>query len=354
MMTNLEINKRKQKYLGECLIEAGLITPSQLETALKEQNSSGRHLQEILTKHGWIKQQTIEYFLEKIVLPEQLTANKKQLDQNKNSIEQISHAEWGGSDSAQPLTVSLRKFAINLSPKNTLRVLFLVILSLCLVSLAGQFSVYFLPEFPLRGFFAAIFYIDYEQNIPAVYSASALLFCSVLLLIIAHAKKVAGELFVRHWTALSIIFLYLSGDEFMSLHERLIDPLRKTLNTSGFLYYAWVIPGAIFILICLLAFLSFLAALPAKTRYVFLIAGTIFVFGAIGTELVGGYYAELHGQQNIIYVIITTIEEFLEMLGIAVFIYALLSYISTYMKGMALRINIINDNKQRQNAELLT
>ena len=35
-MTNLEISKRKEKYLVECLIEAGLITPSQLETALKE------------------------------------------------------------------------------------------------------------------------------------------------------------------------------------------------------------------------------------------------------------------------------------------------------------------------------
>ncbi|MBD0266160.1 MAG: hypothetical protein ICV78_26610 [Tolypothrix sp. Co-bin9] len=45
MMTNLEISKPKQKHLEECLIEAGLITPSQLETALKEQNSSGRHLQ---------------------------------------------------------------------------------------------------------------------------------------------------------------------------------------------------------------------------------------------------------------------------------------------------------------------
>jgi hypothetical protein len=47
MMTNLETSKGKQKYLGECLIEAGLITPSQLETALKEQNSSDRHLQEL-------------------------------------------------------------------------------------------------------------------------------------------------------------------------------------------------------------------------------------------------------------------------------------------------------------------
>ncbi len=47
-------------------------------------------------------------------------------------------------------------------------------------------------------------------------------------------------------------------------------------------------------------------------------------------------------------VVMTTVEEFLEMLGIVVFIYALLSYISSYMKDMDLRVRIIDDRKQRQ------
>ncbi|GAX41272.1 hypothetical protein NIES4075_22410 [Tolypothrix sp. NIES-4075] len=243
MMTNLEISKRKQKYLEESLIEAGLITPSQLETALQEQNSSGRHLQEILTKHGWIELQTIKYFLEKVALPEQSAPNQKKLEQNNNSIEQTSHREQ-----------LLPKFAVNLSPKSTLQFLFLVILCLCIASLTGQFCIYFLPDFPGREILAGIFNVDFEQNIPSVYSAAALLFCSFLLFIIAYAKKVAGEPRQMQWRALSIIFLYLSGDEFMSLHEKFMDPVHNTLKTSGIFHFAWVIPGAIFVVICLLAF----------------------------------------------------------------------------------------------------
>ena len=68
-------------------------------------------------------------------------------------------------------------------------------------------------------------------------------------------------------------------------------------------------------------------------------------------KLVGGYYADLyalHSQQlNMTYAIITTIEELLEMLAIVVFIYALLSYISFYMKGVSLQVNIIKDRKHR-------
>jgi hypothetical protein len=338
MMTNLEISKRKQKHLGECLIEAGLITPSQLETALKEQNSSGRHLQEILTKHRWIELQTIKYFLEKVASPEQSAPNKKQLEQNNNSIEQTSHTEQ-----------LLPKFAVNLSPKSTLQFLFLVILGLCIASLTGQFCIYFLPDFPCREILAGMFNVDLEQNIPSIYSGGALLFCSILLFIIAHALKVANEPRQMQWRALSILFLYLSGDEFMSLHEKFMDPVRNTLKTSGIFHFAWVIPGAIFVVICLLAFFRFILALPPKTRHLFIIAGTIFVSGALGMEMVDGYYASLYGEKNYIYVVLTTIEEFFEMVGIAVFIYALLSYISTHMKGFALKINIIN-NKQHQSA----
>ncbi len=44
-MTNFDISQRKQKCLGQYLVEAGLITSEQLETALNEQNSSGRLLE---------------------------------------------------------------------------------------------------------------------------------------------------------------------------------------------------------------------------------------------------------------------------------------------------------------------
>ncbi|NER04565.1 MAG: hypothetical protein F6K17_19105, partial [Okeania sp. SIO3C4] len=50
------------------------------------------------------------------------------------------------------------------------------------------------------------------------------------------------------------------------------------------------------------------------------------VGGGIGMEMIGGYYAYLYDTKNFFYEILVTIEEFLEMLGVVVFIYALLCY----------------------------
>ena len=227
---------------------------------------------------------------------------------------------------------------ITLSPRQITRFLLFIVLGLVLASLAGQFSKYYLNHATLLGLIPR-FNVDAENNIPTWYSSFALLFCSALLAIIASAKRLKGDRFTRHWIALSVIFLYLSLDEVASIHELLIEPLRSLLDASGFLYFTWVIPGAIFVVICLLLFLQFLRSLPAKTRRLFLLAGTIFVTGALGVELVGGYYAESSSQNNMTYAMITTIEESLEMVGIVVFIYALLSYMSSVVSEVKISIS---------------
>ncbi len=56
--------KSKQR-LGSILQQAKLISPYQVETALKEQkNDPQRRLGEILAEKGWIKQQTADFFAE--------------------------------------------------------------------------------------------------------------------------------------------------------------------------------------------------------------------------------------------------------------------------------------------------
>lgn len=105
----------------------------------------------------------------------------------------------------------------------------------------------------------------------------------------------------------------------------------------------------IFVLVCLLSFVRFLAALPARIRRLILIAGTVYVGSALGVEMLDGYYAQMYSNDNMMYSILTTIEESMEMLGIIIFIYALLSYIGSYMKGLNLKVNFIDEKKQRQN-----
>ena len=55
----------------------------------------------------------------------------------------------------------------------------------------------------------------------------------------------------------------------------------------------------------------------------------LFVTGALGLEMIGGIIAVDSGMDSVAFVIGTTIEELLEMVGMAVFIFALARYRAT-------------------------
>ncbi len=182
-----------------------------------------------------------------------------------------------------------------------------------------------------------LFNFDAEKNIPTLYSSFTIIICSILLLVIALTHKKRGSPYFL-WIGLAVIFLFLSIDEIASIHERLTDPVRETLNASGLLYFAWVIPYGIALVLFIAFYLKFLFALPKKIMILFIISGSLFVSGAIGFELLGGRYSELYGRDNLVYSVFYTCEELLEMLGIAAFIYTLLSYITSQFTFLTLTI----------------
>lgn len=74
-----------RKRIGGYLVEAGLLTPAQVDVALNDQKLTGMRFGEILAARGWVKQQTIEYLMTKVILPEQTptqTTNGKVMDQD--------------------------------------------------------------------------------------------------------------------------------------------------------------------------------------------------------------------------------------------------------------------------------
>ncbi|WP_404790297.1 hypothetical protein [Altericista sp. CCNU0014] len=58
--------------LGDYLLEAALVNTEQLKAAIEEQKltASSTPLGKILADKGWVKQQTVEYLMEKVVIPE--------------------------------------------------------------------------------------------------------------------------------------------------------------------------------------------------------------------------------------------------------------------------------------------
>ena len=238
------------------------------------------------------------------------------------------------------------KNIIFISPNSFLKILSVVIVLLTLASAAGSLSEqlsidnYLLAE--ARDSFIRLFIATGEANIMAWYSSSALLLCSFLLGIIAQAKKINHGVYILHWWILSLAFLYLSVDEAAVIHEMGRLPMRYLFNLGGIFYYGWIIPAGIAVLIFGLAYLKFLAHLPSKTKWLFVVSGGIFVGGAIGTVAIVGLLNDFYGQGRIasdeMLISIKTIGEFFEMLGIVIFIYALLDYMSSHFKQVSFQI----------------
>lgn len=229
----------------------------------------------------------------------------------------------------------MEKSTLNLqiSPKKVALVLLGFVLFLTAANLVGQYYKDLAAgnEFLLK--VIGKFDLDFERNsVPTWYQSATLLFSSFLLAVIALVRNAEGDKDFRYWGFLSAIFLYLSLDEAVSIHEQLTMPLRTNFELGGIFYLSWVIPAAVFLIIFFFVFLKFLLRLSPQTRYLMIASGGIFVLGAVGVEMVGGNYLYMTNDlpsyvNDFRYVIITTVEEFLEMLGIVIFIYALLDHL---------------------------
>ena len=59
------------RILSQYLLEAGLVNEAQIQVAFIDQQTTHLRLGEALVQRGWINETTVEYMMEKIVLPEQ-------------------------------------------------------------------------------------------------------------------------------------------------------------------------------------------------------------------------------------------------------------------------------------------
>jgi hypothetical protein len=175
--------------------------------------------------------------------------------------------------------------------------------------------------------FVRLFNISGEANIPTWFTSIMLFWSAALLRAIAQEERDRGERrFLRHWLVLAMGLTYISMDEVAQIHEIAIQPLRDRFDARGFLYEAWVVPASVLVVLVLVGYLRFLARLPPETRLGFVLSGGVYVVGALGMELVSGYLADYHPDQTVLRGALATLEDFLEMFGIVLFIYTLLTY----------------------------
>lgn len=228
----------------------------------------------------------------------------------------------------------------SISPKRVVIVMLGIIAVLATMHIT-QLIIFFHIGDPEIFDFIEIIDFDYEANLPSFYSSTAIIFCAALLWAISLYKRRENAPYRYHWIGLAIIFTFLGIDEAIALHEDIGDIVEEQewVNAKGFLFFAWVVPYGILLVLFAITYLKFVFALPRQTMILFISAGTIFISGAVGIEIFSAREADLNGTDTVTYSTLYTLEELCEMTGIVVFCYALLRYIEEQVGHIHLRIN---------------
>jgi hypothetical protein len=180
------------------------------------------------------------------------------------------------------------------------------------------------------------FVLSAENNIPTYFSALQLLVAAVLLGVNARHQALIRSPWRWHFLVLAVGFAFLSVDEVASIHETALGRLGGFLLGRTF-EWTWLGPGIVIVLLVGLSYLRFLLALPRRFGALFVASGAVFVAGAVGAEWIGSEIFRRWGF-NWAYQIEVIIEEGLEMVGIALFIYALLLYVAETRIGLVVRV----------------
>lgn len=180
-----------------------------------------------------------------------------------------------------------------------------------------------------------LFHLSLERNVPTFFAV-------LLLLLAALVSSAAGRIAETgrfRWTLLGIVFTFLSFDEFAELHERLIVPVRNSLGTSGFFHFAWIIPYSAFVLVLAVFYLRWLSRLPTRIRRLLVVSAVVYLAGAVVMESVSGWYlTEVSHGRNVVYALLTTVEETCEMVGVIVYVYAVSLHIRDDLGGLRISL----------------
>ena len=175
--------------------------------------------------------------------------------------------------------------------------------------------------------FNALFQLDLEMTFPAYFQTAVLLINAGFMGLLSNRLRILKKPDVTRWKILAWIFVYIATDEILALHDRTIEPLRNALHTGGVLYFSWVIYGSIVVAIIAAAYWPFLWRLPKNARRGIILAGLLYVGGALFMEMAGGVYSQRYGQETLVYnLCFVDVEETLEMLGMLVFLRSLVLY----------------------------
>ena len=124
-----------------------------------------------------------------------------------------------------------------------------------------------------------------------------------------------------------MVSIVAAADETAALHERLIfvgDRLRPYVPFEP--HYSWIIPGTIIAVVVVALLIRVVWALRPKITLTLVIAGVVFLSGALVIETWTGFVQrDAGGEFTSFYMVLSHLEETLELVGVSLAIIALAS-----------------------------
>ena len=183
-----------------------------------------------------------------------------------------------------------------------------------------------------------VFDFGAKKNLPTFFGSLLLLGVAGLLGMVTRSRAPTDR-FRRHWALLGWAFVFLSIDKSTSLHKSLLIASRSALDVPGLPEYLWALPYALLTGVALIAYLPFLASLPARTRQSMLVAALVYLTGALalGRIAFGDYpWVVRAGHSSFL---ITLVEETLEMTGVVLMAHALMVHMAETCAQVRVRIS---------------
>lgn len=170
-----------------------------------------------------------------------------------------------------------------------------------------------------------------ENNITALVSTLLMMVCALML---AFSGAVAAPPLKRlPWFLLACVFVFLGIDEATMIHEYASAPVRALIGEDRVPHLAWVLPYGAAMLLLGAVLLPWFLKLDRQVQIRFVLAGGLFVLGAIGFELAESQVVQailanhpdtdLAELQHPTVDLLILFEESLEMIGLSLFLHTL-------------------------------
>lgn len=216
-------------------------------------------------------------------------------------------------------------FTLRISPRRALVIMAALIGVLAAASTVavGALALFRWPEGSLGYETVKMFWLDSENNLPTLYQSLALGLAAALMFVVARDSPRFLPADRTRWKVLGGALVFLALDENLRFHETVGDTSSFTFGATGLVIY---VP-----LVALLGlyWLPLLRRLDGRMQRLMVAAAVLYLGGAAGIESASQLYAGIASKATPLYVTLATLEETLEMAGIAVLVYALLDHLSS-------------------------